>query len=342
MAKLESTTRGILAALLLFSLPLSAMANTPSEFSRGVEAFVDEMVQKHGFDKKKISALMKKARYHQSIIDAITRPYEAKPWYQYRALFVTPERTQAGAAFWEENQALLDKASKEYGVPPEIIVAIIGVETRYGNYMGNYPVLDALSTLAFTYPQRAAFFRKQLEHFLLLRLEERIDAAQVNGSYAGAIGMPQFIPSSYRDFAVDFDGDGQRDLVNSRADAIGSVANYFHRHGWQPGETVVVQAKVSGIDFRHFANFDLKPNASVKELKNVGVTSTQPLAQDTQITLLQLETENGEEHWLGLNNFYVITRYNHSALYAMAVYQLSQEIRALHNKTSHAKADAPK
>ena len=338
MANLKSTKRGVLAALLLFSLSLSA--NTPSEFSRGVEQFVEEMVQKHGFDKKKINALMKKARYRQTIIDAISRPYEAKPWYQYRALFVTPERTEAGVAFWNENKALLDKATAEYGVPSEIIVAIIGVETRYGGYMGNYPVLDALSTLAFTYPQRAKFFRGQLEEFLLLRQEERIDAAQVSGSYAGAIGLPQFIPSSYRDFAVDFDGDGQRDLVNSRADAIGSVANYFKEHGWVAGDIVVTPARVKGTDYNHFANFDLKPNASIKELKNAGVTGDRALAPDRQTTLLQLETENGEEHWLGFKNFYVITRYNHSALYAMAVYQLSQEIRALRNKQSHAKADA--
>ncbi len=342
MANLKITKRGILAALLLFSISISAADNTPSEFSQGMEKFVDEMVQKHGFERSAIRALMQKARYRQTIIDAITRPYEAKPWYQYRALFVTPERTQAGVAFWQENQALLDKAAAEYGVPPEIIVAIIGVETRYGNFMGNYPVLDALSTLAFAYPPRADFFRRQLEEFLLLRQEERIDASQVSGSYAGAIGMPQFIPSSYRNYAVDFDGDGQRDLVNSRADAIGSVANYFREHGWSPGEMVAVPAKVEGSDYNHFANFDLKPNASVEQLANVGVTSGQPLPQDMQTTLLQLETENGEEHWLGFQNFYVITRYNHSALYAMAVYQLSQEILALRNSQPHAKADAPR
>jgi membrane-bound lytic murein transglycosylase B len=272
--------------------------------------------------------LLGQARFRSDIIEAMRRPAEAKPWYKYRPIFVTMARTRAGVQFWRSNEALLERAEREYGVAPEIIVAIIGVETRYGGYTGKHRVLDALSTLAFGYPKRAPFFRKQLEEFLLLTREEEVDPLKAKGSYAGAMGMPQFIPSSYREYAVDFDADGKRDLWNSTADAIGSVANYFRRHGWRDGEQVTLKARVRQRPDDALAEAGLKPSLPMQRLAGMGVEVKDSPPGDTLVSLVRLENRNGEEYWLGLQNFYVITRYNHSALYAMAVYQLSREILA--------------
>jgi membrane-bound lytic murein transglycosylase B len=307
-------------------------AAAPGDFEQEMQAIAREIAQKHGLEPQPIQALLSKAEFRPDILETIRRPYEAKPWYEYRELFVTPSRTEQGVEFWRANEALLQRAQQQYGVPPEIIVAILGVETRYGRNLGGNRVLDALATLTFGYPERSAFFRRQLEEFVLLLQEEHLASDQVKGSYAGAIGKPQFMPSSYRNFAVDFDGDGTRDLVDSTADAIGSVANYFQRHGWQAGGPVAVPAQVSGKGYRIYVNWDMKPNVSVAELQQAGVTSQQPLAPETETTLLQLDAGNAEEHWLGFHNFYVITLYNNSMLYAMAVYQLSQEIRAQHQQ----------
>ncbi len=311
--------------LLLLCLWATQTAAKPADFDQALREFADEMEKKHGFERSWLDSLLSKATYRQSIIDAIRRPYEAKPWFQYRPLFVTRARTEMGADFWENNNSLLERARAEYGVPPEIIVAIIGVETRYGNNTGSHYVLDALSTLAFGYPERASFFRGQLEHFLLLQREEGIDGSGMKSSYAGALGMPQFIPSSYRNYAVDFDGDGVRDL-NNVADAIGSVGNYFKQHGWESGGPVAVPARATGKDYEIYTNFELKPNVSVGELSDANVTTEESFSPELQTTLLQFDAGDKEELWLGFHNFYVITRYNHSALYAMAVYQLSREV----------------
>ena len=324
-----------LIRVLTLALAFWATAGTaaaPGDFEQEMQAIAREIAQKHGLEPQPIQALLSKAEFRPDILETIHRPYEAKPWYEYRELFVTPSRTEQGVEFWRANEALLQRAQQQYGVPPEIIVAILGVETRYGRNLGGNRVLDALATLTFGYPERSAFFRRQLEEFVLLLQEEHLASDQVKGSYAGAIGKPQFMPSSYRNFAVDFDGDGTRDLVDSTADAIGSVANYFQRHGWQAGGLVAVPAQVSGKGYRIYVNWDMKPNVSVAELRAAGVTSKQALAPETETTLLQLDAGNAEEHWLGFNNFYVITLYNNSMLYAMAVYQLSQEIRAQHQK----------
>ncbi len=307
-------------------------AAATGDFQQEMQTIAREIAEKHGLDPQPIQALLSQAEFRPDILETIHRPYEAKPWHEYRELFVTPSRTEQGVEFWRANEALLQRAQQQYGVPPEIIVAILGVETRYGRNLGGNRVLDALATLTFGYPERSAFFRRQLEEFVLLLQEERLTSDQVKGSYAGAIGKPQFMPSSYRNFAVDFDGDGTRDLVDSTADAIGSVANYFQRHGWQAGGLVAVPAQVSGKGYRIYVNWDMKPNVSVAELREAGVTFQQSLAPETETTLLQLDAGNAEEHWLGFNNFYVITLYNNSMLYAMAVYQLSQEILAQHQK----------
>lgn len=288
--------------------------------------FIDEMVKEHDFNKKELTALFDKVELRPKIIEAITRPAEGKAWYEYRPIFVTPESIDGGVDFWNEHAETLARAEQTYGVPPEIITAIIGVETRYGGNTGSYRVLDALSTLAFDYPKRADFFRGELKEYLILTREEDIEPLSIKGSYAGAMGYPQFIPSSYRNFAIDFDKDGQRDLLNNMEDVIGSVANYFTEHGWQPGAAVAVPATVSGD--KHTALLDqLKPEISLRNLKQRGVSVDTELPDDQLGALLQYETETGMEYWIGLQNFYAITRYNHSQLYAMAVYQLSQAIR---------------
>jgi len=321
----------ILTVLLCISATI-ASAGKPDNFDADMERFVQEMSRKHGFKLKYLRQLMARAHYRQSIINAITRPAEAKPWAAYRPIFVTPSRTKQGVAFWDENEALLEKAEKKYGVPPELIVAIIGVETRYGRHIGKYPVVDALSTLGFGYPKRAKFFKRELAEFLLLIREEQIAPESALGSYAGAMGLPQFIPSSYRAYAVDFDGDNQRDLWNSKADVIGSVAAYFKQHGWKRGGPVTTRA--SGVNNRHkaFVEAGMKPSLTVSKMRRSGITSEQPVAGNAIASLIRLEGKNGHEHWLGLHNFYVITRYNHSNLYAMAVYQLSREILAERNR----------
>jgi membrane-bound lytic murein transglycosylase B len=215
----------------------------------------------------------------------------------------------------------------ELGVDAQVIVAIIGVETRYGGNTGSHQVLDALATLAFDYPPRSKFFSSELEQYLILAREEDIDVLSTKGSYAGAMGYGQFIPSSYRRFAIDFDQDGRRDLWNSPADIIGSVANYMHVHGWTRGTTVAVRAAVSGDKYQALSEQGLKPQITVQELRRDGITPAAAVPEDARAVLISLEDEKGPEYWLGMNNFYVITRYNHSQLYAMAVYQLSQAIK---------------
>ncbi len=307
----------------------SLLAAVPAGFESGKDAFIAEMKAKHRFNEAHLRALMDKATYRQSIIDAISRPAEGKPWHQYRPIFVTESRSRQGVVFWEENAELLARAEKEYGVPPEIIVAIIGVETRYGKHIGTYPVLDSLSTLGFAYPKRAKFFRRELVEFMLLSREEKVEPLTAVGSYAGALGMPQFIPSSYRAYAVDFDGDGRRDLWHSHADVIGSVAAYFKRHGWSPGQPITTRAH--GVERRHadYLKKGMKPVTKVATLRRQGIETEDKVPGSELASLIKLDTTQGAEYWLGLPNFYVITRYNHSNLYAMAVYQLSREILRL-------------
>lgn len=292
-----------------------------------VQAFIGEMAKKHGFDPNRLQAVFSRARTQPSIIKAMSRPAEAKPWYAYRDIFINDRRIRGGVKFWRAHAATLAKAERVYGVPPEIVVAIIGVETQYGGNMGSHRVLEALSTLAFDYPRRAAYFRKELENYLLLTRAEGIDPLTLRGSYAGAMGLGQFMPSSFLSYAVDFDGDGHRDLWNNPRDAIGSVANYFNKHGWRSGEPVTVPASVSGPRYSALVSRKLSPpKHSVASLQAQGISPNRPVSGGQSAMLLEFEGRNGLEHWLGFANFYVITRYNHSQLYAMAVYQLGRAI----------------
>jgi membrane-bound lytic murein transglycosylase B len=289
--------------------------------------FIDEMISEHGFDQVQLEAWFASAQKKQVILDAISKPAEkALSWKKYRKIFIKPQRIKQGVEFWQNNQEILSRAEKEFGVPSEIIVAIIGVETFYGRHKGKFRVIDALSTLGFDYPPRSSFFRKELKQFLMLAREQKKDPLELMGSYAGAMGYGQFIPSSYRAYAIDYDNDGFADIWNNETDAIGSVANYFKRHGWQPGKTVAVRSRIAKDYQKDILNKSLKPAATLAELKQKGFTPVNNLDQESVATAMMLEGEWGAEFWLGLHNFYVITRYNHSRLYAMAVLQLSQEI----------------
>jgi membrane-bound lytic murein transglycosylase B len=260
------------------------------------------------------------------ILKKITRPAEALPWYRYRKLFLNDSRIDEGVKFWQDHAQLLAEAQRRYGVPAEIIVAIIGVETRYGQHTGKHRVLDALYTLAFDYPARSAFFQKELENYLLLCREEHLNPADLLGSYAGAMGMPQFMPSSFRNYAADFDRDGRRDIWHNDADVIASIANYFAKHHWQVGQGIALPATVSGTHYQRALNNTLKPDLRLAELESLDLKISVPLALDTKVKVLALKQEQGEELWVGLDNFYCLTRYNQSPLYAMAVFQLSQAI----------------
>jgi membrane-bound lytic murein transglycosylase B len=307
--------------------PSTANAGQPLARRADVQAFIREMAAQHGFNAARLQAVFGRAYAKPDIIAAMSRPAEAKPWYAYRPIFVNPKRIQGGVTFWRANEAVLARAEQVYGVPPEIVVAIIGVETQYGGNMGKYRVLEALSTLAFDYPRRADYFRKELENFLLLTRAEGIDPLAPRGSYAGAMGYGQFMPGSFRSYAVDFDGDGYRDLWHPR-DAIGSVANYFKKHGWRTGEPVATPAEVSGAAYPALVSRRLgQPQYSVASLQARGVMPQAPVGGAQDAMLLEFQGREGPEYWLGFANFYAITRYNHSQLYAMAAYQLGQEIR---------------
>ncbi len=313
---------------LIFGLLLSTTV-AASDFSnkKTVKVFINEMVKKHKFNKQYLEKLFSRAKLYDSILEAIARPAESKPWYQYRPIFVTNKRAQGGIEFWKKNAKALARAEKRYGIPQEIIVAIIGVETRYGKHAGAYPVFDSLATLAFAYPPRAKFFRGELEQFLLMTREENFEAGKLVGSYAGAMGMPQFISSSFRSYAVDFDGDGKRDLWNNPTDAIGSVANYFRKHRWKTGQPITHKVEVHGERHKSLITKSLKPSHTQLELLVNGVILPSKLEKDLKGKLLSLKKAKNAEYWVAWNNFYVITRYNHSALYSMAVYQLSQKIK---------------
>lgn len=317
---------------LIASQPARQPMAQSASYETGRALFADEMVKKHGFHAERIRSLLDRGSYRQEIIDAMERPHEAKPWHRYRRLFLTQERISGGLSFWRENASILARAQATYGVPPEIVVAILGIETSYGSRLGDHRALDALTTLGFSYPKRADFFRGELEQLLLLGLEGQVDAARAVGSYAGALGKPQFIPSSYRAYAVDFDGDGKRDLWGSNADVIGSVANYFSRHGWRRGEPVAFRVKVPGalpLGQQVAEKKPVAPNTTVDRLRSAGIEWQDPVSGAAPATLVRLDGQE-DEYWVGLQNFYVITRYNHSNLYAMAAYQLSQEIKALY------------
>jgi len=296
-----------------------------------VQVFINEMVNKHHFKRSELETLFSQVKIKQKILDAISRPAEkSKAWHEYRKIFLTPKRINKGVQFWQDNSDIIDYAEKTYGVAPEIMVAIIGVETYYGRRQGTYRVMDALSTLAFKYPKRSKFFRSELKHFLIMSQEQNFDPLSKSGSYAGAMGMGQFIPSSFQSYAIDFDGDGKKDIWKNNADAIGSVANYFKRHGWKKDQPVTDQLQLSKkntLSKEDSCRRSCKPKLSIADFKQKGLQGKTSVDDKTPAILLILKQQTAKEYWLGYNNFYAISRYNHSTLYSMAVYQLSQEIK---------------
>lgn len=312
----------VLSAALLLASSVSAI-----EADADQPQWLEQLSEKFSLSNTELEAAVEQAEYQQDIIDAMTRPAEAKPWSTYRPIFLTEKRLNQGVEFWQEHEELLEKAQQELQVPAQIITAIIGVETFYGSHMGTHKVLDALYTLGFHYPPRGEFFRSEFANYLVLAKEQDWELAEQKGSYAGAMGMGQFIPSSYRHYAVDFDGDGERNLFDA-TDAIGSVANYFHEHHWQLDEEVAYPATVTDTEKAHaLLSEERQLTHSWAELAAAGIIVEDELAADTPVKLIELAGAKGPEYWVVRHNFYVITRYNHSPLYAMAVYQLSEQLK---------------
>jgi membrane-bound lytic murein transglycosylase B len=289
-----------------------------------VQAFITDLVQRHGFAESELQTLFSKVKPVDGVMQLMV-PAERPPWEQYRAMFLTDARIEGGLAFWKANRRTLRRAERQYGVPAQFIVAIVGVETYYGKNMGRWRVIDALSTLAFDYPARAAFFRGELEQYLLLARENSLDIFALRGSYAGAIGIPQFMPGSLRRYGVDFDGDGAIDLRRSPADAIGSVGNFLKNHGWRTGEPVIYRAKGVNDEARKYLDGSVTPKYPLKEILGAGV-ELEPAPESTDA--LGVLVALGDEHRVGLQNFWVITRYNRSAFYATVVADLAAALAA--------------
>jgi len=318
------THRLLLASIVLIASQLGQAAS-PDQLRQD---FMAMMVAKHGFEPAELKRILWQARTQKSILEAIARPAERiKPWWEYRKGFLTKARIKGGLAFWRDNQEILRRAEQKYGVPPEVIVGILGVETNYGTYPLRHSVLDALHTLGFHYPKRGKFFRSELKHFLLLAREEGLDPTQVKGSYAGAMGKPQFMPSSYRRLAIDFDGNGTRDIWHNNVDVIGSIAYYLSRNGWQGGEPIAV--RIANIQPQHeeFVDARLRLPHTVAELRRAGIGLPSHWKDPAKVSLIKLQGRDETQYWARLQNFRSILSYNPRNKYAMAVYQLGDAIK---------------
>ncbi len=316
-----------LTSVLVFTPVVNAAESVYTD-REDVQDYIASLVDEHGFQAEEVRLLLANAERKQSILDAISKPAERTlEWKDYRKIFLTSDRIERGVTFWQDNAEVLARAESTYGVGAQYIVAIIGVETRYGKHMGKYRVLDALATLGFDYPPRAKFFRKELTEYLLMTREEGMDPRAQLGSYAGAMGFGQFISSSFRAYAVDFDGDGVRDILRNKTDAIGSVANYFKRHGWRGDSQVIVPVALQDPAADKLANQGEALRHTVGALRAQGVVV--PCADNAaKAALFRMEAAAGTQYWVGLNDFYAITRYNHSSMYALAVHQLAEAIAA--------------
>lgn len=310
----------------LFSVSL--FADTAFTQRKNVQQYIKKMVKEHQFSEKELTAIMNQVKLQPQIIESMERPYEKKNWDLYRNLFLTPQRLKGGLDFWKANQNTLQQAQKRYGVPPEIIVAILGVETLYGERQGQNRVLDSLATLAFDYPKRSPYFTRELTEYLLLCREHHVSPTTYLGSYAGAMGKPQFMPSNYRYYAVDFYNTGTRDLIGDNDDAIGSVANFFRKHGWKTNEGIAQHAQIQGNKYRHLYINPRTANYKYSQMELAGVTPvTASHNHPAKVALMEFTTAEGKEYWLAYPNFFVITRYNNSPQYAMVVYLLSQQLK---------------
>lgn len=287
---------------------------------------VDRLVREHGLDRDALVKTFDKATLRPEVVEAMQRPAERLPWHRYRSFFINPAQIGNGVQFWDKYRDVLSRAELETGVPAEIIVAVIGIETRYGTTLGSHPVLDSLTTLTLQYERRREFFGEQLEQFLLLAHEESLDPLSIRGSYAGAIGIPQFMPSSYREYAVDFSGDGRADLVNQTEDAIGSVANYLSRFKWRAGQPVSVEIDPASPPDSALTN-KRQPNSTIGDLRALGIEFDVELDDGDKAGVIRLDGEDRTLYRVAFENFYVIMRYNPSVLYAMAVHELSSAVK---------------
>lgn len=293
--------------------------------------FIQKMVEKHQFSQEELTVLMDNAKKKDGILNAFDKPATSKPWSFFKKLYVTEWREKEGVKFWEKHAQTLIRAEDQFGIPQEIITALIGIETNYGTYTGEFRIVDAFYTLGFYGKRRNKYFLKEFEEFLILARENNIAPNSIKGSFAGAIGIAQFMPSSYREYAIDFDGDGKADLENSVADAIGSASNYLKRHGWKRGEPIVFPVSADNDQVLSEMAGKSKPNRTYGELKQAGVKQDLGFNDDLAVGLFKLEGDEGVELWMSLKNFYVITRYNPSNNYALAMVQLSEKIKALKN-----------
>lgn len=328
--------KATLLVTLYLSIPCAFAAEAPNDFihRRDVQDFMTMMVKKHHFAKPYLVSLFKEVKQRPQVIARINKPFEKEPWHIYQVVFINARHIKQGVLFWRQYEAALTRAEKQYGVPASIIVATIGIETKYGKRTGDYRVIDSLSSLGFSTSPRASFFRKELEEFLLLSKEQHLDPLKIMGSYAGAIGQPQFMPSSYRRYAVNFSHSGKTDLMNNEIDVIGSIANYYHQHGWMTHDLVAVPALTIGDRYHYLSKKNkLTQPLTVGELLRYGVVPKYHIDGDTKkVKVIELQNHYSKEYWLGFHNFNVIKRYNSSDLYAMAVYQLSYYIAELQER----------
>lgn len=320
----------LLCIVLFMSANASALEVNKGDYRNRADVleFIQRMAKQSDYSEQDLVTLFSTVEKQAHLFERLNKPAEkALQWHEYRRIFLKQARIQKGVQFWRQDQKLLSEVSKKTGVPEEIIVAIIGVESFYGTYRGKDPVFDSLVTLAFDYPARAPFFIRELEQFLLLSKEQQFDPKALKGSYAGAMGMPQFIASSYRNYAVDFDGDGKINLFDDKGDIFASIANYFVRHGWVSGQPVAQLLTLAPVNRVGELEPGVRTIYTWTDLTQRGLVAQQDIGGQTAVALVKLEQKDNAEYWAGLQNFYVITRYNHSEMYAMAVYQLAQLIK---------------
>ena len=329
----------MLLSITTISFAAEQVTPTPMLLSQrpDVQVFIKEMVKDYNFNEQQLITLFNQVHINERTIQLTTTPYEAKPWYTYRKHFITQARVDNGVIFWHQYHEQFQIVSERTGIPPEILVAIVGVETHYGKERGGFPAIDALSSLAFDFPRRAAFFRKELREYLILCREQGWDPLTIKGSYAGALGQPQFMPSSYRYYAVSYDGKSKPNLFNNENDVIASIGNYLKKNGWQANQPIAVIANVTGDKFSGLPPQDkegriIKPTMTLAEFKTYDVLPMTPHLNELSAILMPFQLEDSNQYWLGFMNFYVITRYNTSKLYALAVYQLAEDIKVAYNK----------
>jgi membrane-bound lytic murein transglycosylase B len=318
----------------MFALPCARSEALEISDYPELRGFIDEMVQRHNFDKAVLERVFSGAQLKTGVVDAMERPREALPWHEYKQAFLDDQHVAKGVAFWKEHAEVLARAQAQYGVPPEVILGVIGVESHFGHMRGGYRLIDVLTTFMLKYPPRAAYFRDELEQLLLLARDLHLPVESFRGSFAGAIGLPQFMPSSYRRYAVDFDGDGVPNLMSSVDDAIGSIANFLHVHGWKNGEPVLDDVRLEGTLYFWIEKLGVKPTLTVADLIRYGVFPAHNADSRRPAALIEFEGANGPFYRVGYDNFYVITRYNHSKRYALAITELSAMIKQQYGNPS--------